>query len=206
MARGLMVVLAVAATAAHAQEAKGGGSTDPATSDGEEGAIMLAARTTPEPRSVPLARNAGAPDAGTDAGTMIRESTSTTDYVISTYLSGGLPAVRTYQEPAQGAQEAQGNAWEQAPYVKSITRCGQLYIFQVLSESTNAWAIDRVRLEGPKGEALRVIALHSSTVGDRRSVNVIVAEAPPGTKLSKLKLHLTGQDGRVAQPEARDLP
>jgi len=200
-----MVVLALAATAAHAQEVKAAGHTGAATAANEDPPpIVLASRSTPEPRSSPLARSPGSPDSG-DAGTTIREGTAATDYVISTYLEGGGPVVRTYQAPASGPQEEPENVWERAPYVRSITRCGRFYIFQVWSSSTDAWAIDRARLEGPKGAALQVVAVHS-TVRDYLSINVIVAAAPPETKLSKVKLHLTGQDGRVAQPEARDLP
>lgn len=95
---------------------------------------------------------------------------------------------------------------ERPPFVASVAHCGQRYIFQVKSSTRDAWIIKGARLEGPNGEVLRVIALTFDALQDRWSVNVIVADAPLGVKVSKLKLHLTGQDGRVAQPEARDLP
>jgi len=202
MARGLMVVLAFAATVAHAQEAKGGGSTDPATSEGREGTIMLVARATPAPSSAP-ARSTGSPD----AGSTIRESNSAADCsIVEIFLEGGTPVVRNYQVPSSESKELQGNAWVQPPYIKSVARCGQFYIFQIRSRSKKAWVIDRARLEGSKDELLSITALRFKGQKGGGSINVIVAEAPPGTKFSRLKLHLTGEDGRVAQPEARDLP
>lgn len=66
--------------------------------------------------------------------------------------------------------------------------------------------IDRARLEGPKGEVLPVVALHFNDLKDDIGINVIVAEASPGPKRSKLNLHLVGRDGRVAQLEVREIP
>jgi len=207
MLRGLMVVLALAATVARAQEAKAASSSgEAAPAKAGEREIVLASRTTPEAHPPPLARSAGSRDAGADAGTVGRETIFAPDAVIATYLEGGTPVVRSYQEPASEPQGTRDNSWEQAPFVRSITRCGRLYIFQVWSRSKDTWVVDRARLEGPKGETLQVNALHFNQVEGGWDINVIKAEAPPGTKFSKLKFHLTGQDGRVAQPEARELP
>jgi len=55
-------------------------------------------------------------------------------------------------------------------------------------------------LEGPNGEVLQVEALFSRGLPGqrRRSVNAIVARAPAGAKLSRLRLDLSGEDGREA--------
>jgi hypothetical protein len=112
--------------------------------------------------------------------------------------------------PAPSDAEASGaKGWRQAPYVASVSHCGQVFVFQVQSRSQEAWVIRQARLEGPNGEVLQVEALLSKVlpVGQRhRTVNVIVARAPAGAKLSRLRLDLSGEDGRVAQTEAVDLP
>jgi hypothetical protein len=209
MVRGLMVGLALAAAAAHAQERKGAEHADAAPAASEKPPIVLASRSTPEPRSPQLGRSPSLRDGGVDAGTLTRESAlamAVDCSIVETFRGGGAPEVRTYQAPPREPRARQENAWDRAPYVAAVARCGRLYFFQILSQSRDAWVIDRARVEGPKGEALLANALPFNKLKEGFGVNVIAVEAPAGVKFSKLKFHLTGQDGRVAQPEARELP
>lgn len=115
---------------------------------------------------------------------------------------------RDYEAPPR-SQATTSNGWQQIPYVKSVTRCGHLLVLLVESQSRDAWVIRQARLEGPDREVLQVTALRSNAIKYLKSpisVNVITAKAPPGSKLSRLKLDLSGEDGRVAQAEVGQLP
>jgi hypothetical protein len=203
---------AVSAQAQDARTSTGAAKEEVVVSASREGhAIMLASRSTPEPNLSAPGRSmrSGSSDGGADAGTLTKESASSRIAdcsFVETYLGGDAPAVRTYAVPLAVPTGPAGGAWKQAPYVRSVARCGQLYIFQVWSRSTEPWAIKNARLEGPRGETFQVNALRFNGVDDGWDINVIVAEAPQGAKPSELKLHMTGKDDRVAQPEVRDLP
>ena len=211
-----IVVSALAALVAQAQQAQ---AAVPATStstagdpENTERPVMLASRTSPGSTSE-AAQTAPLPESP-DARTK-PQVTAVTGHAghhdcssVETYLGGGELAVRTYSAPP--SSEASGSkGWKRAPYVASVSHCGQVFVFQVMSRSQEAWVIRQARLEGPNGEVLQVEALLSKVlpVGRRHlTVNVIVARAPAGAKLSRLRLDLSGEDGRVAQTEAVDLP
>lgn len=122
---------------------------------------------------------------------------------VETLLHDHILAVRTYDVPPP-KPGAQNDSWDQAPYVKSVMHCGDLYIFVVLSRSKNPWVINRARVEGPAG-VLQVVRLGFRAL-QGWSNNIIMTEAPPDEALPSLELHLSGEDGRVARLEARDLP
>jgi len=126
--------------------------------------------------------------------------------IVETFRTGGAPTVRTYQVPPPEIRTPRDNAWDRAPYVKAVARCGRLLIFQVVSHSKDAWVVDRATLEESRGETFQANVLPFNTLEDGHSVNVIAAKVPAAVNFSKLKLHLVGKDGRVAEPEARDLP
>ena len=122
-------------------------------------------------------------------------------------LDGAPPVVRTYAPPSSASAESKQNAWKQPPFVGAIERCDNLYLVQVVSESKAPWIVAQARVEGPDGEALEVHAFGFKELkGTRLVINVIVAEAPPGVRHPDLTLHLVGENGRVAQVEARDVP
>jgi hypothetical protein len=209
-----IVVSALAALAAQAQQAQ---IAVPATStstagepENTERPVMLASRTSPG--STSAAAQTAPPAESPDAGMKPRITAATGPAghdcsSVETYLGGGDLAVRTYSAPPNS--EASGaKGWKRAPYVASVSHCGQVFVFQVQSRSQEAWVIRQARLEGPNGEVLQVEALLSRELpaGQHRSVNVIVARAPVGAKLSRLRLDLSGEDGRVAQTDAVDLP
>jgi len=205
MVRNLAIVVstlvAFAAQAQQVQVAVPATSTSTASEPENAGRpIMLASRTSQG--SASGATQTVAPDQSPGAGTKPRSADCSS---VETYLGGGQLTVRTY--PAPPNSEASGaKGWKRAPYVASVSHCGQLFVFQVKSQSREAWVIRQARLEGPNGELLQVDALRSGELPDHWSVSVIVARAPAGAKLSNLRLDLSGEDGRVAQAEVRDLP
>jgi len=211
MMRGFAIVVsALVALAAQAQQTEGaeiavGTATVPQES--AERPVMLASRTVPAALSGNARKTApgGAGDAGTKPGEVAATEPAGPDCsIVETFLGGLTPAIRKYQSPLPDSREQMTE--ERPPYVAAVAHCGQLYIFQIKSSAKDAWVVQGARLESPKGELLQVNALRFSALQDDWSVNVIVAEARPRMKVSRLKLHLTGQDGRVAQLEARDLP
>lgn len=209
MLRGLAIVVsALAALAAQAQEAvseqPASGASGAADQVNAKRPVMLASRAAPSTTSDHAAVSIGN---GADAGTKPQEGApakvaASDCSVVETYLAGGTLAVRTYEAPP----DSRTSGWKRAPYVTSVTRCGRLYILQVMSVSQDTWVIRQARLEGPGGVVLPVEALHLGTGPAQRTVNVIVARASAGKKLLRLKLDLTGEDGRVAQAEVGDLP
>jgi hypothetical protein len=217
MVRGFVVLVsALAAVAAQAQDPvsskaeaeAGAAATVPRKTD--DHAVMLASRSAPVPSSVQLSANARSPSPGarSDAGTTTSATpTSASDCsIVESLLGGSAPDVRTYRPPSSGLA-SNSTSWGKAPYVAAIAHCGDLYILQVRSHSRDAWVVQRARrLEGPDGAVLQVEALRSRTLRASWTVNVIVAKAAPGAKLSKLRLHLSGEDGRVVQVEAEDVP
>jgi hypothetical protein len=207
-----IVVSALAALAAQAQQtqatAPAGNSNTGGVPENAERPVMLASRTSPD--STSGAPQTVAPGESPDAGTKPRNAVATGTVrldcsSVETYLGGGELTVRTYPAPDDSEASAT-SGWKRAPYVASVSHCGQVFVFQVRSRSREAWVIRQARLEGPGGVVLRVEALYPGEHADHRSVNVIVARAPVGAKLSRLKLDLSGEDGRVAQAEAVDLP
>jgi hypothetical protein len=211
--RNLAVVMsALAALAAQAQQIQPAAPAESTNTAGvrenAERSVVLASRTSTG--STSGATQPAAPGESPDTATKPRNTAATGTAghdcsSVETYLGGGELTVRTY--PAPPASEASGaKGWKRAPYVASVSHCGQVFVFQVRSRSRDAWVIRQARLEGPNGELLQVDALFSREAPDRRSVNVIVARAPVGTRLSRLRLDLTGEDGRVAQAEVGDLP
>ncbi len=127
--------------------------------------------------------------------------------IVRTYLGGSTPAIRVSRSPSPERRGPREQLWGlELPYLKSVARCGHLYVFQVWTRSKDAWVIDRARLEGPKSEVFPAVALHFNGLNDGIGVNVIVTEALPGPKPPKSRLHLIGRDGRVAQLEAMELP
>lgn len=207
-----IVVSALAAFAAQAQQTQAAAPAESTNTVGvPENAkppVMLASRTSPG--STSGAAQTVAPAEGPDVGTKPRNTPATGSVrpdcsSVETYLGGGQLTVRMY--PAPSDSEASGSkGWKKAPYVASVTHCGQVFVFQVRSQSREAWVIRQARLEGPNGEVLQVEALYPGELPDHRSVNVIVARVPVGVKLARLKLDLSGEDGRVAQAETGDLP
>lgn len=139
---------------------------------------------------------------------MAKESTSAMIecLLVEAVLDGSALRVRTYDPPppARGRGERR-NIWIQGPYVALVARCGDLYVFRIESDPNDAWVIKGARLEDPNGVELQVNALRPR-VGKKRDYNVIVAEAPPGVSLSRLTLHLTGANGRVAKLDEVALP
>jgi hypothetical protein len=126
--------------------------------------------------------------------------------IVETLLHSDVPAVRIYQPPRSAQTGPSNNAGERTPYVATVVRCGRLYIFQVRSRSKAPFVIGTARLEGPNGDILRVTALRSRKGGWSWDINIIVAEAPPGMEVPKIKLNLMSEDGRAAQLEAGGLP
>jgi len=205
MVRSLIVVVsALAAFAAQAQEgertkvdrAKSG----PA-SERVERPVLVASRTNPSVTTdtrVTASTSGGSP-AAKPAGTPVAPTDCS---VVETYLNGTDLAFRTYEEP----RTAPTHGWQRAPFVAAVARCGRLYILQVRSKSRDPWVIRQARVAAPGGVVLQVQALRSSEMKDQRAINVIVAKAPPGARLQTLTLDLSGEDGRVAQTEAGELP
>jgi len=211
MARGLMMVLAFATTVAQAQEATkaGKGTNRAAPSEGELRATVLTPPPVSGPRTAPLSRSTVSRAGGVAAGSMSGKSAPDKRADCSGYnalLNGAPPVVRTYAPPSL-APDPNQNAWRQPPYVGAIERCDNLYLVQVVSRSMAPWIVSQARVEGPNGEALHVHAFGFKELeGKRRGINVIVAEAPPGVRHPNLTLHLVGENGRVAQVEARNVP
>jgi hypothetical protein len=183
-----MMMLALAATVAHAQESS-------EVSEATQPAVALASPPTPASQSSPLV-----PSAGSSGGDGVR-------CLVDAYSTGGKPAIRDYQPPARSAAGgSETSPWEQAPYVSSVTHCGRFYIVQVLSMSKDPWAIGHARVEDGHGNVLRVDDLSFNPLKGRFGVNVIVAEAPPGANVPTLTLDLMGTDGRVAQIVVKETP
>src|SRR4051812_21987197 len=213
MVRNLAIVVsAVAAFTAQAQQSQAAAPAESTNTAGvpenAERPVMLVSRTNPG--STSSAAPTVAPGESPDAGTKPRNAAATGPVrldcsSVETYLGGGQLTVRTYPAPDDSEASAT-SGWKRAPYVASVSHCGQVFVFQVRSRSREAWVIRQARLEGPDGVVLPVEALFSREQPNQRSVSVIVARAPVGAKLSRLKLDLSGEDGHVAQAEAVDLP
>ena len=207
MAHWLMVLFAFAATVAQAQEAKKAaeGAQRAVLREGQQPPSLPASRLALQPSAVPLSKKAGAPDGGAGAGSVAGEGTSdelAPCPAVWALLDDGTVGVRVYSPPPPKQRED----WTERPtYVSTAMRCGSRYIFQVKSRSTEPWAIEHARLEGPNGETLQVRSL-SFKKGRDCDINIIVAEAPPGVAVASLKLDLTGPAGRVAKLEAGNLP
>lgn len=195
MMRSLIVVVsALAAFSAQAQEAKGtkAAAAKPASATEKvEPLVLAASRTNPTTAE-------GSP-AAKPPGTLVEPGDCS---VVEAFLDGTKLAVRTYQAP----RAAPTDGWQRAPFVAAVARCGRLYVLQVRSKSRDPWVIRQARVAAPGGVVLQVQALQSSARNDEATINVIVATAPQGAKLPTLKLDLAGEDGRVAQAEAGDLP
>jgi len=214
MSRGFaIVVFTLAAFAAQAQETKG---AEPAAStvagvqqEKVEQPLLLASRTAPATLTGPS--GTASPAGGANAGAKPAEGTAvepTDCRIAETYLVLEKLVTRDYEAPIR-SQATSSNGWQQTPYVASVTRCGHLFVLQVVSLSRDVWVVRQARLEGPGREVLQTRALRSNAVNTLKgpiAVNVITAKAPPGAKLSRLKLDLSGEDGRVAQVEVGDLP
>jgi len=204
MRSSLIVVSALAAFAAQAQEGKRTevDAAQPASaSEKVERPVLVASRTNP-PATVDT--RAAAPASGGEpkaqsAGTPAERADCS---AVESFLDGTELAVRTYEEP----HAAPARGWMRAPFVAAVARCGRLYILQVRSKSREPWVVRQARVAVPSGVVLHVEALRSGALPDERAFNVVVVRAPPGAKLSTLRLDLSGEDGRVAQAEAGNLP
>lgn len=208
MVRGLMVVLAFAATAQAQDVSKAAKGTNPAAQqNGAQAATPLASQSAPGSRTGPLSPSTGTGrvSAGSGAGEDTSDMTADCS-IVETLLHNDIPAVRIYQPPRSAQTGMPKDAGEQAPYLAAVVRCGRVYIFQIRTQSKDLFVIGEARLEGPNGETLRVTALRSRKEGWSWDINVIVAEAPPGMEVPKIKLNLMSEDGRAAQLEAGGLP
>jgi len=215
MVKGSLVVLALTATVAHAQENSEIGRNPGATVSPGEGEVVAARSLVPRPDA-----GAGTPDGGVDGVGAVKEPTMAPAgladcSVLESLLNDRAPAVRHYAAPPAPPSDDRRNEWDRAPYVGAVVRCGQRYFLQVHSQSTarmrdvlsaDSWIIDQARVEGPQGETLQVAKPEFRQQAFRWGINVIVAEAPPGTKLSMLKVHMVGKDGWVAQTTVEELP
>lgn len=166
---------------------------------------MLASRTTP---TAPAARSPSAPVPGPnpDAGTKAEDRSATDPpdcSAVQAFLGVNRLSIRTYDPPPAKPTIASDRV--RAPYVAAVARCGPRIILQVQSRSPGAWSVRQAHLESPGGELLEIEALHSGKL-NQWSVNVIVAKLPEGASITKLRLDMTGTDGRVAQAEVGDLP
>jgi len=206
MVRGLLVVLALTATVAHAQDnseiARNPGATAPPGVD-----KVVASRSPVRRRDAGI----GTPDGGVDGGVAVKESTLALAgladcSVLESLLNNRAPAVRHFAAPPAQPAKDRYRGWGQAPHVRSVVRCGQRYFLQVHSQSADSWIVDHARVEGPQGETLQVAKPEFRQQVVAWDINVIVAEAPPGMKLSMLKVHMVGKDGRVAQTTVEALP
>ena len=154
---GLMVVLAFAGTVAQAQEAKKAAEgTHRAGLPKSEGRRWRWPRGwhLRHPRG-PSRRRLALATAGPTLGPRRRRAhrTSSPTARCSGPASRVVLAVRIYSPPpAQSRKRSK----EKPPYVGAAMRCGNRYIFQVMSESKEPWAIKQATLEGPNGEALQV--------------------------------------------------
>ena len=185
MTRCLMVLVTLAATAAEAQEAM---------KAAEEAQSATAARSIPESRLGTSPSGEGPWDTSTDCS------------IVQTARTGGAPVVRTYAAPSPEQTGTRAKGSKQTSYVSAVVRCGQLYIFQVWSESKDVWAAQGARLEASSGELLHVNDFFFDKIQYGTGITTIVAAAPPGKRFTKLTLTLTSEDGRAVVLEARDLP
>ena len=197
MTRCLMVLVTLAATAAEAQQAtKAAKQTQSAVPlKGKPPASSVAARSIPESRLGASAQGESTLDLSTDCS------------LVQAFRRGGrAPVIRTYAAPSPEQTGTGTKKPERTSYVSAVARCGQLYIFQVWSESKNAWAAKLARLEAPSGDLLHVNDLFFDWGQDGYGITTIVAAAPPGKRFTKLTVTLTSEDGRAVLLEARDLP
>jgi hypothetical protein len=217
MVRGIAVLTsalaAVGAQAQDAQPSRDNGKIVLVTPDSSKGGdqlkIVLAsttpmadqnARTSPDSpaKGSSTAPNARAiPDQGT--------STAPADCSEEALLSDAPLAIRVYKAspPAHW-----GNFWKEPPAVSKATHCGSKYIIQVRSRSADPWVLKAARLEGAGGELLKVERVRSRLGEDGWTRNIITVEVPQGVgaDFPLLKLHLVGEDGRVALLDGVVLP
>lgn len=217
MVRGIAVLasalVAVAAQAQDAQQSKNEGRIALAASDpsagGDQPKVLLAsttpmadqgARISPDDpaKHSSIGQNARAiPDQGTSA--------APADCSEEALLSDAPLAVRVYKTPLPGHL---GKLWKEPPAVSKATHCGSKYIIQVRSRSPDPWVLKAARLEGAGGELLKVERVRSRLGEDGWTRNIITVEVPQGVgaDFPLLKLHLVGEDGRVALLDGVVLP
>jgi len=206
MVRGSLVVLALTATVAHAQGNSEIARDPGATTLPGEGTVVVSRSPVP-------GRDAGTgtPGGGVDTGAAVKAIGASTSPLVAdcsvseTLLSGQAPAVRYYAAPARPAK-GQYREWGQAPHVQSIVRCDRRLYLQVYSQSADSWIIGHARVESPQGKTLPVAEPKYRQQGWAWDINLIAVEVPSGAKLFRLKLHMVGKDGRVAQTTVEDLP
>jgi hypothetical protein len=220
--RSLAVTLALVAMTAEAQNSlspEGEDKPVPAQkAQGEKSEALLASiepvagqrpqfpPTAPPPRS----------DAGTDAGGDVLQVLGDCGLEDAIFKNKALPvAVRIYGPAEIAAQRSpeysaeQRKAWDDAPKVFKAGRCGQKYMIQIQSRSEEHWVIKEARLEGAGGEVLKVTGIRSRLGLDGWSVNLIVAvrtQRIAEADHQLLRLHLMGEDGRVAILQEVALP
>jgi len=216
MGRGIAVLVstlvAVSAKAQEAQRSSGDGQSRaaPGAEAKADRLRMILASTTPmETQSTPLLPSNGpAPQPHSDERGVTRPAATpaTTDCsVVEALLGDAALAIRKYGAPPA---EHDNSPWKTAPWVWRASRCGNRYFIQVKSRSSEPWVLQQARLEGPNGVVLKVDGVRSRSRRDGWDVNIIVAEVPEDAKAEfpLLRVHLAGEDGRVAVLDKVVLP
>jgi hypothetical protein len=162
-------------------------------------------RTTDLPRSAPSAQPGAGPGPGASSA-QVAAPEAVDCSVARSMLEDAPLTTRAYRPPKP--PPGFDRTWREPPAVRRAAHCGDKYVIQVKSSSAEPWVLKAARLEGPNGTVLKVNAIQSRVDGDGWSFNVIMAEAPRGAggEYPLHRLHLIGEDGRVAVLDQVVLP
>jgi len=178
------------------------------TADGDQPPVMVASTGTPrgQPSLLSPSRPGAKADGGVQGAATPQDDAMAAldDFCAIELMLADADLVDRRYDPGPAHMTA---SWAQVPAVTRATRCGHRYLIQVKSVSDAPWFLREARLEGPNGEVLKVYGILHRALGGW-FVNGIIAEVPEGAgaDFSLSRLVLTGQDGRVAQPDGVLLP
>ena len=182
--------------------------------EGSQPQILVASTTPIENRSALLPANGpttpSQPGDGADERTASKRDAepATMDCsVVEALLEDAVLASRIYKS-APKPSVGESSSWLSPPVVRRATHCGDRYIILVKSRSTEPWVLKAARLEGAGGKMLKVRGVRTRLGEEDWNYNLLVVEAPQGAEpdYPLSKIHLTGEDGRVALVEGVVLP